>query len=106
MVFVTAGMGGGTGTGAAHVVARLAREKGILTIGIATLPFGFEGKNKMEKAVAGIIKLEKNCDATIIVNNQNLLETFPGFSFKSAFKIADDVLSKSAKGIADIITIP
>lgn len=104
MVFVTAGMGGGTGTGAAPVVARIAKEKGLLTIGIVTIPFMFEGMKKIQKALNGAEEMSKYVDAIMIVNNERLVEIYPDFEFESAFAKADDVLSTGASSIAEIIT--
>tara|TARA_B100002019_G_C21237097_1_gene583373 strand:- start:45 stop:1211 length:1167 start_codon:yes stop_codon:yes gene_type:complete len=104
MVFVTAGMGGGTGTGAAPVVARIAKEMGILTIGIVTKPFGFE--NRMKVAEDGIKELEKNVDCLLVIPNSNLKNLFKEDTVLNAFNFADDILLKSVKGIAEIITRP
>lgn len=104
MVFVTAGMGGGTGTGAAPVVARIAKEKGLLTIGIVTIPFVFEGMRKIQKAITGAEEMKKYVDAMMIVNNERLVEIYPDFEFESAFAKADDILSTAASSIAEIIT--
>ncbi len=104
MVFVTAGMGGGTGTGAAPVVARIAKEKGLLTIGIVTIPFVFEGMRKIQKAITGADEMKKYVDAMMIVNNERLVEIYPDFEFESAFAKADDILSTAASSIAEIIT--
>lgn len=104
MVFVTAGMGGGTGTGAAPVVARIAKEKGLLTIGIVTIPFLFEGMRKIQKAIEGANEMSKYVDAMMIVNNERLVEIYPDFEFELAFAKADDVLSTAASSIAEIVT--
>jgi len=104
MVFVTAGMGGGTGTGAAPVVARIARERGLLTIGIVTIPFLFEGMRKIQKALTGAEEMSKYVDALMIVNNERLVEIYPDFEFESAFAKADDILSTAASSIAEIVT--
>ena len=104
MVFVTAGMGGGTGTGAAPVVARIAKEKGLLTIGIVTIPFMFEGMKKIQKAINGADEMGKYVDAIMIVNNERLIEIYSDFDFETAFAKADDVLSTAASSIAEIIT--
>ena len=107
MVFVTAGMGGGTGTGAASVVASLAKEEGILTIGVVTKPFKFEGRQKMEKAESGIEELEKNCDTLIVVPNDRLLNLEnKNISIQDAFKVADDVLKQAIQGVYDLIIKP
>ena len=104
MVFVTAGMGGGTGTGAAPVVARIAKERGLLTIGIVTIPFMFEGMKKIDKAIKGADEMKKYVDAMMIVNNERLVEIYPDFEFESAFAKADDILSTAASSIAEIVT--
>ncbi len=105
MVFVTCGMGGGTGTGAAPVIARAAREQGILTVGVVTTPFLFEGRKKMQNAQNGIEELKKNVDSYIIISNQKLSENSEEeLSVESAFDIADDVLKKAIQGIVEIIT--
>ncbi len=105
MVFITAGMGGGTGTGAGPVVARLAREKGLLTIGIVTIPFLFEGESKILKALDGAEEMGKYVDALLMINNQRLSEIYPDLNFLNAFDKADDTLSIAARSISDIITI-
>lgn len=105
MVFITAGMGGGTGTGAAPVIARCAREMGILTVGIVTVPFKFEGKPKIYKALAGVDKLSKHVDALLVINNERLREIYPELTVINAFAKADDTLSVAAKSIADIINM-
>ena len=104
MVFVTAGMGGGTGTGAAPVVARIAKERGLLTIGIVTIPFLFEGMRKIQKAISGADEMSKYVDAMMIVNNERLVEIYPDFEFETAFAKADDILSTAASSIAEIVT--
>ena len=104
MVFVTAGMGGGTGTGAAPVIAGIAKELGILTVGIVTAPFYFEGKMRLEQAEKGIEKLRSNVDSLIVINNDKLRELYGNLGFKSGFSKADEVLSTAAKGIAEVIT--
>ncbi len=104
MVFVTAGMGGGTGTGAAPVVARIAKERGLLTIGIVTIPFLFEGMRKIQKALTGAEEMSKYVDALMIVNNERLVEIYPDFEFESAFAKADDILSTAASSIAEIVS--
>lgn len=104
MVFVTAGLGGGTGTGAAPIVARIAKERGLLTIGIVTIPFLFEGMRKIQKALTGAEEMSKYVDALMIVNNERLVEIYPDFEFESAFAKADDILSTAASSIAEIIT--
>ena len=105
MLFITAGMGGGTGTGAAPVVARIARELGILTVGIVTLPFSFEGKRRQQQAQEGIAELRKNVDALLVISNDKLREEYGNMKLTDAFKKADDVLKIAAKGIAEIITV-
>lgn len=105
MVFITAGMGGGTGTGAAPEIARLAREMGILTIGIVTVPFNFEGKRKVEQAMAGIDELEEHVDALLIIANEKLREIYGDLKLSEAFAMADNVLTIAAKSIAEIITV-
>ena len=104
MVFVTAGMGGGTGTGAAPVIAGIAKELGILTVGIVTAPFYFEGRMRLEQAERGIEKLRKNVDSLIVINNDKLRELYGNLGFKSGFSKADEVLTTAAKGIAEVIT--
>jgi cell division protein FtsZ len=107
MVFVTAGLGGGTGTGAAPVVASLAKELNALTVAVVTKPFNFEGGRRMRQAERGLSELAASCDTVITVPNQKLLSLAPrGTSFLQAFKLADDVLRQAAQGIADIITTP
>ena len=107
MVFIAAGMGGGTGTGAAPVIAKLARERDILTVGVVTKPFHFEGKYRMETAEAGIEELKKYVDTLIIIPNQNLFRIANEHTtFESAFKMADDVLHAGVRGVTDLITMP
>jgi len=105
MLFITAGMGGGTGTGAAPVVARISRELGILTVGIVTLPFSFEGKRRQQQAEEGIAELRKHVDALLVISNDKLREEYGNMKLTEAFKKADDVLKIAAKGIAEIITV-
>ena len=105
MVFITAGMGGGTGTGAAPEIARQARELGILTIGIVTVPFSFEGKRKIEQAMTGIDELEEYVDALLIIANERLREIYGDLKLSDAFAMADNVLTIAAKSIAEIITV-
>lgn len=105
MLFITAGMGGGTGTGAAPVVARLSREMGILTVGIVTLPFSFEGKRRQQQAAEGIAELRKNVDALLVISNDKLRQEYGDMKLTEAFQRADDVLKIAAKGIAEIITV-
>lgn len=104
MVFITAGMGGGTGTGAAPVVARLAREAGMLTIGIVTVPFLFEGEKKIYKALDGAEEMKKHVDALMVINNENIIELYPDFNFFNAFGKADDTLANAARSISEIIS--
>ncbi len=107
MIFIAAGMGGGTGTGAAPVIAKLARERDILTVGVVTKPFHFEGKYRMETAEKGIEELKKYVDTLIIIPNQNLFRiATEQTTFESAFKMADDVLHAGVRGITDLITMP
>lgn len=105
MVFVTAGMGGGTGTGAAPVIAKIAKDMDILTVGIVTAPFAFEGKKKTAQAEAGIEALRQNCDTVLVILNDQLREIFGNLSINQAFGQADNVLTTAAKGIAEIITL-
>lgn len=105
MAFITAGMGGGTGTGAGPVVAKIAKELGILTIGIVTIPFEFEGVRKIQKALRGVAEMRKHVDALLVVNNTRLAEIYPDLNFFNAFKKADDTLTVAAKSISDIINI-
>ncbi len=104
MVFITAGMGGGTGTGAAPVVARIAREKGMLTIGIVTIPFFFEGEKKILKALDGADEMKKYVDALMIINNERLTEIYSELNFLNAFGKADDTLAIAARSISELIT--
>lgn len=106
MLFVTAGMGGGTGTGAAPIVAKLAREMGILTVGIVTLPFVFEGKKRNMQGMEGLEELRNNVDTLIIISNNKLREIYGSLTLSKAFGNADDVLTTAAKSIAEIITVP
>src|SRR6187402_2500994 len=105
MVFVTAGMGGGTGTGAAPVIAKIAKDMDILTVGIVTAPFSFEGKKKMGQASIGLESLRQNCDTVIVILNDKLREIFGNLSIGQAFAQADNILTTAAKGIAEIITL-
>lgn len=104
MVFVTAGMGGGTGTGAGPVVARLAKEAGMLTIGIVTVPFLFEGEKKILKALDGADEMKKHVDALLVINNENLIDLYKDLNFFNAFERADDTLANAARSISDIIS--
>ena len=108
MVFVTAGMGGGTGTGAAPVVAGVAKDMGILTVGVVTIPFSFEKKRKIIKALKGVDELRKNVDALLIVNNERLCDVYANsdISVKEAFVRADNILMDAVKGISELITLP
>ena len=107
MVFITAGMGGGTGTGAAPVVAQIAREMGILTVGVVTRPFAFEGKKRLEQALAGIDELNKNVDSLVIIPNERLkYVSEQKITFKNAFEIADGVLRQAVANISELITVP
>lgn len=104
MVFITAGMGGGTGTGAAPVVARIAKGLGVLTVGIVTIPFLFEGEPKIRKALAGVEEMRQYVDALLVINNERLSEIYPDLNFMNAFAKADDTLTTAARSIAEIIT--
>jgi cell division protein FtsZ len=106
MVFVTAGMGGGTGTGGAPEVAKIAKEMGILTVGIVTIPFAFEGRAKFDKAHSGLDELRSNVDALIVISNNKLREIYGNLSLTAAFSHADNVLATAARGISEIITKP
>ncbi len=104
MAFITAGMGGGTGTGAAPVIARVSKELGILTVGIVTIPFRFEGNNKIDQALDGVEQMSKHVDALLVINNERLREIYPELTLLDAFSKADDTLSVAARSIAEIIT--
>ncbi|MDE6018862.1 MAG: cell division protein FtsZ [Muribaculaceae bacterium] len=104
MVFITAGMGGGTGTGAAPIVAKIAKEENKLTIGIVTIPFLFEGKKKIMKAIEGAKEMQKHVDALLVINNENLIEIYPDLNFFNAFEKADDTLANAARSISEIIS--
>jgi cell division protein FtsZ len=106
MVFITCGLGGGTGTGSAPVVAQLAKETGALTIGVVTLPFSVEGLIRLENAEAGLKRLREICDTVIVIPNDKLLDVVPNLSLNAAFKVADEVLMRSIKGITEMITKP
>ena len=106
IVFVTAGMGGGTGTGSAPLVARLARESGALVIGVVTLPFKAEGALRMENALRGLERLRMSCDTTAVISNDKLLEMVPKLPLDAAFRVADEVLMESIKGLTEIVTRP
>lgn len=104
MIFITAGMGGGTGTGAAPVIAQLAKERDILTVGIVTIPFQFEGKVRGEQALAGVERLRRQVDSLIVINNNKLREVYGNLGFKAGFSKADEVLATASRGIAEVIT--
>ncbi|WP_432412899.1 cell division protein FtsZ [Rasiella sp. SM2506] len=104
MIFITAGMGGGTGTGAAPIIAKMAKELDILTVGIVTIPFQFEGKMRGEQAQIGVEKLRQNCDSLVVINNNKLREVYGNLGFKAGFSKADEVLATAARGIAEVIT--
>lgn len=106
MLFITAGMGGGTGTGAAPIIAKVARDMGILTVGIVTLPFKFEGKRRQNQAQSGLEQLKKNVDTLIVIANERLREIYGDLPLRNAFAQADDILTTAAKAIAEIITVP
>ncbi|MEE4197427.1 MAG: cell division protein FtsZ [Bacteroidales bacterium] len=106
MVFITAGMGGGTGTGAAPVIAKAAKEMGLLTVAIVTIPFRFEGTRRIDQAIEGINEIEKYVDSLLVINNEKLREVCGNLKFSEAFSYADNVLATAAKGIAEIITVP
>ncbi len=105
MVFITAGMGGGTGTGAAPVIAREAKSMGILTVGIVTIPFLFEGRKKIDQAIDGVEEISKHVDALLVINNERLREIYTDLNVLSAFEMADNTLSVAARSIAEIITM-
>ena len=106
MVFVTTGLGGGTGTGAAPIIASLASEMGALTVAVVTKPFSFEGKRRMTQAEKGIAELMESVDTTIVIPNEKLLAVAENAGFFESFRIADDILRQGVQGISDIITIP
>lgn len=106
MVFITAGMGGGTGTGAAPVIAKIAKEMDLLTVGIVTAPFGWEGRKKTQAANTGIAELKENCDTVLVILNDKLREIHGNLPISKAFGEADNILTTAAKGIAEIITVP
>ncbi len=106
MAFITAGMGGGTGTGAAPIVANIAREMGILTVGVVTKPFEFEGKKRLSQAINGINELKKYVDTLIVIPNQKLLSVAGNLTFKTAFLMVDNVLLNAVQGVTDIINVP
>ncbi len=105
MVFVTAGMGGGTGTGAAPVIAKVAKELGVLTVGIVTMPFSFEGRKRKEQAARGLEEMRQSVDTLLVINNDRLREMYGNLSLQTAFGHADDVLTTAAKGIAEVISV-
>lgn len=104
MIFITAGMGGGTGTGAAPIIAKMAKDMDILTVGIVTIPFQFEGKTRNEQALIGVDKLRQNVDSLVIINNNKLRDVYGNLGFKAGFSKADEVLATAARGIAEVIT--
>ncbi|MGB9635155.1 MAG: cell division protein FtsZ [Candidatus Micrarchaeia archaeon] len=104
MVFVTCGMGGGTGTGSAHIIAEAAKNMGILTIGIVTLPFYSEGRQRRKNALEGLARLRKKCDTTIVIPNDKLLTIAPDLPLNTAFRLSDEILAGAAKGITELIT--
>jgi cell division protein FtsZ len=106
MVFITCGLGGGTGTGSAPVVAQIAREAGALTIGVVTMPFNVEGQIRRDNAESGLKALRETCDTVIVIPNDKLLDIVPNLAINAAFKVADEVLMRSIKGITEMITMP
>ena len=106
MVFITCGLGGGTGTGSAPIIAQIAKETGALTIGVVTLPFSVEGIIRMENAEIGLQRLREVCDTVIVIPNDKLLDIVPNLALNAAFKVADEVLMRSIKGITEMITMP
>src|SRR3989338_2584487 len=104
MIFITCGLGGGTGTGAAPVIASIAKKQGALTIGVVTLPFTIEGKKRVENSMIGLEKMESIVDTLIVIPNDKLLELAPDLPLQTAFKIADEILTNSVKGIAELVT--
>lgn len=106
MIFITAGMGGGTGTGASPIIANAAKEMGILTVGIVTTPFSFEGKRRRSQADEGLEELKRSVDTLLVISNDKLREMFGNLTLSNAFGEADDILTTAAKGIAEIITVP
>lgn len=104
MVFITCGLGGGTGTGSAPVVAELAKKQGALTVGVVTLPFSMEGSRRYENALSGLERMERNVDTLIVIPNDKLLEVAPDLPLHTAFKVADEILTNSVKGIAELVT--
>ena len=106
MVFVTCGMGGGTGTGSLPIAAEIAKKSGALTVGIVTIPFTMEGRSRMKNAREGVEKLQKNVDTLIVIPNDKLLEIVPDVSLPTAFKVADEILVNAVKGISELVTRP
>lgn len=106
MLFLTAGMGGGTGTGASAIVAEVAKEMDILTVGIVTIPFAFEGKKKIRKAMTGVAQLAEQVDAILVINNEKLRQIYPDLNMLNAFSKSDDVVANAARAVAEIITVP
>ena len=106
MIFVTCGLGGGTGTGSAPIIAQIAKETGALTIGVVTIPFSVEGLIRMENAEEGLKRLRDTCDTVIVIPNDKLLDIVPNLALNAAFKVADEVLMRSIKGITEMITMP
>ena len=106
LVFITCGLGGGTGTGSAPIIAQIAKDMGALTIGVVTLPFSVEGKRRMENALSGLKKLRKESDTVIVIPNDKLLEIVPDLPINAAFKVADEILVNAVKGITELITKP
>ncbi len=106
LVFITCGLGGGTGTGSASVIAQVAKESGALTVGIVTLPFSVEGRRRMENALSGLKKLRREADTVIVIPNDKLLEIVPDLPINAAFKVADEILVNAVKGITEMITKP
>src|SRR5690606_13327924 len=104
MIFITAGMGGGTGTEAPPIIAKMAKELGVLTVGIVTIPFQFEGKMRNDQAQLGVENLRKNVDSLIVINNNKLREVYGNLGFKAGFSKADEVLATASRGIAEVIT--
>jgi cell division protein FtsZ len=104
MLFITAGMGGGTGTGAAPIIAKMAKDLNILTVGIVTIPFEFEGKMRNQQAKSGVERLRDNVDSLIVINNNKLRDVYGNLGFKAGFSKADEVLATAARGIAEVIT--
>ena len=104
IVFITCGLGGGTGTGSAPVIAEISKKLGILTIGVVTIPFAMEGQRRYENAISGLEKLENTVDTLIVIPNDKLLELCPGLPLHTAFKVADEILTNSVKGVAELIT--